>query len=389
MRRHCLVQVFSLVTLLTVSFAPNASAQLRVRKNYINLTQQERQDFVDAVLAVKADTTDTGRQCLAPVASIGTLCTNNAACNLPGEAPGVCGDCEWNNRYDKYVCWHAECGCQGGVGGQQHGRPQFLAWHREFLRRFELDLRTIGGKPNVTIPYWDWTEPFPRHLDDAAGDNNFMGGEGVNCGPVTSGPFRQGQWTNQSDDLDGDRDLDRCQASTVTAITRNELLQLLQITFYDAAPWDSSDDSENGLRNGLEYLHNKAHSWVGGEMADDKLSADDPVFWLHHSFVDCMWAAWQDQHPNTPHYEPQDGDAPLKPEDEDDAQMFPWDASTTPKSVLDFRALGYTYQQNDPHGIPAVSEWGVVIIALLLLVSGRIYFNSSSKSRVASRLSQQ
>ncbi|MGH2361959.1 MAG: tyrosinase family protein, partial [bacterium] len=94
-----------------------------------------------------------------------------------------------------------------------HGRAQTLAWHRELLRRFELDLRdpAIGNKPNVTIPFWVWTDPFPRHLDDDVADDMFMGGAG---NPVTTGPFRAGQWTIQQGG-----NLNRTNASAVNTIT--------------------------------------------------------------------------------------------------------------------------------------------------------------------------
>ena len=42
-----------------------------------------------------------------------------------------------------------------GVNGA-HGGPAFLPWHREYLLRFENELREIDSQ--VAIPYWDWTD---------------------------------------------------------------------------------------------------------------------------------------------------------------------------------------------------------------------------------------
>ena len=283
-----------------------------------------------------------------------------------------------------------------GVGGQQHNRPQFLAWHRELLRQFEIDLRTIGEKPNVSIPYWDWTEDFPINKAVCC-DNGFMGGTSGAGNPLMLGPFRQGQWTplktptNSLCDTTSGGALIRDNASAVATISRTDLRDLLRAPFYDAAPWDGTGDSANGLRRKLEILHDRAHVWVGGlspirgHMACPKTANDDPVFWLHHCFVDCMWAAWQDLHPTTPHYEPEAGDATATgfQSDEDNLEMFPWGTSTTPKSVLNFRALGYTYEQNDSHVIPTVSEWAVVVMVLVLLVAGTIVFAGVRKGRSA------
>lgn len=61
--------------------APDAQAQLRVRKNYLLLNAAQRQDFVTAVKNVKAH------------AEVGAE-----------------GPCNYTNTYDKYVCWHKECG---------------------------------------------------------------------------------------------------------------------------------------------------------------------------------------------------------------------------------------------------------------------------------------
>ena len=43
------------------------------------------------------------------------------------------------------------------------------------------------------------------------------------------------------------------------------------------------------FESNLEQQHNTAHRWVGGNMDDLSTSAWDPVFFLHHSFVDYIW----------------------------------------------------------------------------------------------------
>jgi hypothetical protein len=43
-----------------------------------------------------------------------------------------------NGTYDQYVEWHMN------AGAAAHAGPAFFPWHREFLRRLELDLQAIN-----------------------------------------------------------------------------------------------------------------------------------------------------------------------------------------------------------------------------------------------------
>ncbi len=71
-------------------------------------------------------------------------------------------------------------------------------------------------------------------------------------------------------------------------------------------------------------------------------SPNDPVFFLHHCFVDKLWADWQAANP-TQGYLPAVGT--LTRHNLTDA-MHPWvdqDQSVRPTDVLDHTALGYVY----------------------------------------------
>ena len=45
--------------------------------------------------------------------------------------------------------------------------------------------------------------------------------------------------------------------------------------------------------NCLEYTHGNVHIFIGGDMFDTSTSANDPIFYLHHSFVDFIWEQWR------------------------------------------------------------------------------------------------
>jgi len=74
-------------------------------------------------------------------------------------------------------------------------------------------------------------------------------------------------------------------------------------------------------------------------------SPNDPVFFLHHCFIDKVWADWQalqmENNPDTaPHYAPIQGWA----EGHNIAdKLKPW--KRTIREVLDIAKLGYSYEQ--------------------------------------------
>jgi Common central domain of tyrosinase len=92
----------------------------------------------------------------------------------------------------------------------------------------------------------------------------------------------------------------------------------------------------------LEHpIHNWPHSWVGGVMAS-AASPGDPVFYLHHCWIDLLWARWQHSHPDAPFVSSQAGAGLNDP-------LTEW-PDRTPADVLDHHALGYRYDVEPPEG---------------------------------------
>jgi tyrosinase len=77
-------------------------------------------------------------------------------------------------------------------------------------------------------------------------------------------------------------------------------------------------------------------------------SPEDPVFFLHHCFVDKIWADWQaqmmlDKPTLAPHYCPMQG-GPVGHNYDD--VIKPW--ARRIRDVMDITALGYAYEPTSP-----------------------------------------
>ncbi|MFI1563001.1 tyrosinase family protein [Streptomyces sp. NPDC020490] len=284
-----------------------------VRKDVSTLTPDERRRFVQALLEVKR-----------------------------------------RGEYDEFVRTHLEYYTADGDDGLRtaHMAPSFLPWHRMFLLELERALRRVD--PSVTVPYWDWTRD--RTKTSVPWTTDLLGGDGRRSDRrVTTGPFAyaEGNWTLTEGVTDGaflTRDLGRAR-DPMELPTSSELERALDDPVYDTAPWDSTVTS--GFRNKLEGWgtgrgsaswrnHNRVHRWVGGVMLGGA-SVNDPVFWLHHAFVDLQWTRWQRRHPGArylPSEPPGPGDAQHERVIARNQRMPPWDV--TPDELEDVSGI-YRY----------------------------------------------
>ena len=301
-----------------------------VRRNVKALTAKERAALVDAFLALKQD-----------------------------------------GRYDMHVHAHHHAMIptvfqseprDAGYRNGAHRGPAFLPWHRAFLLRVEADLRSVDQ--TVSLPYWDWTtdaaliDPTKSSL----WDENFMGGNGVELDGwrVATGQFAysKGNWPIP-EEMDGPALRRRFAVALPTLPTVEDLALAMNEFLYDSPNYNSSPFTL-GFRNRLEgwitqrgdnrvktpgsQLHNRVHLWVGGSM-EPMTSPNDPVFFLHHCFIDKVWADWQSKQKEenplaAPHYAPEAG-GPKGHNLED--ILKPWRRKI--RNVLDIGKLGYTYEQ--------------------------------------------
>jgi hypothetical protein len=178
------------------------------------------------------------------------------------------------------------------MGGTWMRGRNFLAWHRRFLNVFEQRLQVAN--PAVTVPYWDsiTDRSIPAALDD---------------------PALLTQWSVT-------RDWDPSQLAAP-----NDLVEVQTYT-----------GSFTGFQSSLESaVHGGTHNAVGGDMAG-AASPTDPLFWLHHAFIDKVWADWQASANGT---DPPNSDEVLKPAELQPGVPF----GVSVASQLDIATLGYSY----------------------------------------------
>jgi len=188
----------------------------------------------------------------------------------------------------------------------------FFAWHRHFLATVEDLLRTKCNYPGY-LPFWDWTlgdyhdikHSYLFNTDPNVGFGAFPGPE-TNY-TVTTGAFRN---------LVRGYPLPHHVQRHYT-VTPYEVQILPFFTFnkpnfqanttQTPKEWNKLVTGHTGNYTAFQYavdgvraegLHNAAHLSLGGDMANISHSPNDPIFFLLHSQLDRLWAAWQAYSPH-------------------------------------------------------------------------------------------
>lgn len=191
-----------------------------------------------------------------------------------------------------------------------HNTPLFLPWHRVFLYDLENKIRALGPEYQCfALPYWDWSaEPTPAQVSAGrsgpvifqsglGGDPNgecLSDGSPFSTNPTDGNPYVPAdtrftttpRWWWQSGDNCLNRDADYRTGGDQTCL------------FTQASALMSLIDDSLGVHGDftveLEGIpHAYPHICIDGNMGSGN-SPDDPAFYLHHCFVDFLYALWQD-----------------------------------------------------------------------------------------------
>lgn len=150
--------------------------------------------------------------------------------------------------------------------------------------------------PTLALPYWGsiLDQNMPDSRDSVLFSSLFFG-ESDSFGNVINGPYAN--WKT----LEGRASILRHVGSQASLFTQDQLNNVYSQTAIEQVLAYTAPRQGCPVRpdwNCLEYVHGNPHIWIGGDMLDQSTSANDPAFYMHHSFVDLIWENWRQQQQN-------------------------------------------------------------------------------------------
>ncbi|KAF2196073.1 Di-copper centre-containing protein [Delitschia confertaspora ATCC 74209] len=184
------------------------------------------------------------------------------------------------NRYEDLVALHQN------LTPNVHNNAKFLIWHRYYLWAFEDMLRTECGF-NGAIPWFDETKYSGRFAQSSIFSDQWFGAIALGGNCVTNGQFARLTLNVGPGTGNGAHCLARNDNGQLTANANSQIVNACN-SRGDYA--DMAGCAETGA-------HAWGHNGIGAVMADAAASPGDPVFFLHHAFIDRNYRIWQNQDP--------------------------------------------------------------------------------------------
>jgi hypothetical protein len=155
----------------------------------------------------------------------------------------------------------------------KHGDWLIFPWHRLYLAYFENACRYALEDASFAVPYWDWT--VDRRIPEEFFHNPLL-------------------MANRTIKEEEEIPEEFVAPKVIEDILSSENFG----NIHSNAPRPIM--MRGGANSGAfeRGPHNGVHNSIGGTMANPFNSPEDPIFWLHHSNIDRIWATWQHRHPD-------------------------------------------------------------------------------------------
>ncbi|KAL5116377.1 hypothetical protein ACEQ8H_005725 [Pleosporales sp. CAS-2024a] len=185
------------------------------------------------------------------------------------------------SRYEDLVALHQT------LTPNVHGNSKFLLWHRYYLFTFETLLRRECGFDR-NLPWWDESRYSGNFAASSIFSDQWYGGINANGNCITNGQFAN-------------------LAINVGPGTSNQV-HCLARNNDNSKTINTNSQMVDGCNQQKDYANmaacqeGGAHAWghngIGAVMQDVYGSPGDPVFFLHHAFVDRNLRIWQNSDPS-------------------------------------------------------------------------------------------
>ncbi|KNG83998.1 hypothetical protein ANOM_007775 [Aspergillus nomiae NRRL 13137] len=172
-------------------------------------------------------------------------------------------------------------------GNNIHNVGQFLPWHRYYVRAHELALQNLCNYTGAH-PYWDeLTDLTNGNVADSPifdPDTGFGGNGTGGKGCVSDGPFKDIVLHMSSHHQRGDS---FCLSRGLSQSSLEMEAASNVETCFGYANYTDAWQCYNG------YTHAGGHRAVGGLMSHPIDSINEPLFFMHHAYLDKLWWEWQ------------------------------------------------------------------------------------------------
>ncbi|KAI0122938.1 amino acid transporter [Xylariales sp. AK1849] len=165
-----------------------------------------------------------------------------------------------------------------------HNVGAFLPFHRYYMTVHERLVREECGYTG-RMPYWDGLAEVSNITASDLWQDQYFGGNGVGqTGCIASGP--SANLTLRWEDAEGQIQ-DKCLSRNFSPRSFNSAAQS------NIDECNAIDNYDEAWVCWYQSPHGAGHGGVGKIMADPTLSPGDPVFYLHHAYLDKLWWEWQ------------------------------------------------------------------------------------------------